>query len=310
LVIIIIIAGLFIFGMVFWTTGSNIIAAYPKYEHRITEIYIWVAQFFELSYDEYLSIWENIWGQLGVRTWVRNFALSFTNIFFNFIGNAVIVLLFVLFLLLEASFLKEKLVAAFENRSDHIKGIGKYLMIQVSRYLTAKFFISLANGVIFAVAFYLIGLEFAILWGIMAFVLNFIPNLGSIVASVAISLFALIQFWPDPGPVIMVVAVVLAVNLFLCNIFDPKIVGEHVGLSPLIVLISLAVWGWIWGFAGMILAVPMTVIIKIVCENIPILNPVSVLLGSRKSVAAKRAEQKAAAEQSEENHETDHSKAP
>ena len=307
LVIMILIAGLFAFGMVFVTTGSNIIDAYYRYEDRVTDIYIWIAQFFELDYDEYLSVWENIWGQLGVRTWVRDFALSFTNIFLNFIGSAVVVLLFVLFLLLEASFLKEKLETAFDNRSDRIKGIGQYVMIQVSRYLTAKFFISLANGIIFAVAFHFIGLEFAVLWGVIAFVLNFIPNLGSIVASVAISLFALIQFWPEPGPVIMVVAVILVVNLFLCNIFDPKIVGEHVGLSPLVILVSLALWGWIWGFAGMILAVPMTVIIKIVCENIPFLEPVSVLLGTRKSVRARKAEQSARQEQEQvkENHETD-----
>jgi predicted PurR-regulated permease PerM len=118
--------------------------------------------------------------------------------------------------------------------------------------------------------------------------MNFIPNIGSIVTGVAISLSALIQFWPEPGPVILVVVVVLVVNLILCNIFDPKIVGDHVGISPLIVLASLVIWGWIWGFAGMILAVPMTVIIKIVCENIPIMEPVSILIGSRKSVNAKR----------------------
>jgi predicted PurR-regulated permease PerM len=85
----------------------------------------------------------------------------------------------------------------------------------------------------------------------------------------------------------MVVGIVLVVNLILCNIFDPKIIGDHVGISPLMVMISLSIWGYIWGFAGMILAVPMTVIIKIVCENIPILEPVSILIGTRKAVVKK-----------------------
>jgi predicted PurR-regulated permease PerM len=125
--------------------------------------------------------------------------------------------------------------------------------------------------------------------------MNFIPTLGSIVTGVGISLFALIQFWPNPAPVILVVVVVLAVNMILGNILDPKIVGEHVGISPLMVMVSLAIWGYIWGFAGMVISVPMTVIIKIVCENIPILEPVSVLLGTRKSIRARKAAQEAAA---------------
>jgi len=289
LVVITLVTGLYVFGMILFTTGDNILSTYPKYEGRVTEIYIWVAQYLELSYDDTLSVWENIWGQLGIRTMVYGFAFSFTNFFLNFVANAVLVILFIVFILLEASFFREKLEAAFDKRSDRIDQIGHYLMTQVTRYLTAKFFISLANGVVFAIAFYFIGLEFAILWGVIQFSLNFIPNLGSIVAGVAISLFALIQFWPAPGPVIMVVVVIVVVNI-LCNIFDPKIVGDRVGISPLMVLVSLVIWGWIWGLAGMILAVPMTVVIKIICENIPFMAPVSILLGSRKAVNAKRAE--------------------
>ena len=291
LVVLILGSVLCVFGMVLISVGTNILSLYPQYEDRVTDIYKWVAEFFELPYDEDLSVWGNLWGQLGVRTWVSSFAFSFSNIFFNFVSNAILVILFIVFILLEASFFKEKLEAAFEKRSERINRMGHDLMAQVTRYLTAKFYISLANGIIFAVVFYFIGLEFALLWGVIQFIMNFIPNLGSIVAGFSISLFALIQFWPEPGPVILVVAVVLAVNLILCNIFDPKIVGDHVGISALMVLVSLAIWGYIWGFAGMILAVPMTVIIKIVCENIPILEPVSILIGTRKSIQAKKAEQ-------------------
>jgi predicted PurR-regulated permease PerM len=199
------------------------------------------------------------------------------------------------FILLEASYFKEKLEYAFDKNSARINRMGHDIMSQVSRYLTAKFIISLANGVIFAVSFYFIGLEYAIIWGVLQFIMNFIPTLGSIVTGVGISLFALIQFWPNPAPVILVVVVVLAVNMILGNILDPKIAGEHVGISPLMVLVSLAIWGYIWGFAGMVISVPMTVIIKIVCENIPFLEPVSILLGTRKSIRARKAAQEAAA---------------
>jgi len=291
LAVIIIIIGFSIFGMVLYQTGSNILSKYYSYEGRLTEIYIYIARIFELPFDESLSFWENIWGQLGIRTWVRQFAFSFSNIFLNFLANAVLVILFMVFILLEASFFKVKLETAFKENSERISRVGHDLMAQVTRYLTAKFIISLVNGVVFFIAFRLIGLDFAIGWSVIQFVMNFIPTLGSIVAGVGISLFALIQFWPNPGSIILIVAVVLAVNMVLGSFLDPKIIGDHVGISPFIILVSLGIWSWLWGFAGMVLAVPMTVVIKIVCENIPFLEPVSILIGSRKSVLAKKAEQ-------------------
>jgi len=290
LIVVIIVSGMYIFGMIFFTSGRMIVAQFPKYETRMTEIYIWIAQIFELPYDEDLSFFENLWGQLGIRTFVRDFTISLSNMSVRFMSSAVLVVLFMVFILFEASFFRAKLTAAFENRIDRIERMGNDVIAQVTRYLAAKFLISLANGIIFAVGFHLVGLEFAIVWGVIQFLLNFIPTLGSIAAGVGISLFALIQFWPEPGPIIIVVAIILGVNLFLCNTLDPKIVGDHVGISPLVILISLSVWGYIWGFAGMLLAVPMTVIIKIICENIPIMEPVSILIGSRKSALIRKAE--------------------
>ena len=290
LTVLIIIGFLYILGMVLFTSGKMVVSQYPRYEERLKEIYNWIARFFEVSYDESLSLWENLWGQLGIRTMVRNFTFSFSSIFSKFLQSAVLVIIFMVFILLEASFFKEKLEAAFEKRSEQINRMGHDLISQITRYLTAKFLISLANGIVFAVSFSLVGLEFAIVWGVIQFIMNFIPTLGSIVTGFFVCLFALIQFWPAPGPVIIVIAIVLVVNTILSNMLDPKIIGDNVGISPLIILISLAIWAWIWGFAGMIIAVPMTVIIKIICENISILEPVSILIGSRKSVQAKKAE--------------------
>jgi len=291
LVIIIIAAGLYFFGMVLFVSGRMIVHQVPNYESRFLEIYKWAADLFGFPMDAELSFWQNLWGQEGIRIIVRDVTISSSNQFLRFISSAVLVVLFIVFILMEAGFIKHKLTAAFENRIARITSMGNELISQVTRYLTAKFLISLANGIIFAVGFTIVGLDFAIVWGVIQFLLNFIPTLGSIVAGVTISLFALLQFWPEPGPIIIVVAIILLVNLVLCNIFDPKIVGDHVGISPLVILISLSIWGYIWGFAGMVLAVPMTVIIKIVCENIPIMEPVSILIGSRKAVLKKKAEQ-------------------
>ena len=289
LAVILIIAGLYIFGMVLFSSGRVILSRYPRYETRLTEIYVWLSQYFDLSYNQDLSFIQNLWNQIGVRSQIRTLTFSLSNVFMDFLRNAAMVVLFVAFLLVEASQFELKLEIAFEERSDRIKRIGADIMRQVSRYLLAKFLISLANGVIFAVSLKIVGLEFAVVWGLIQFILNFIPTLGSIVAGFSISLFALLQFWPEPGPVIAVLLIVLITNIILGNILDPKIIGDNAGISPLAVLASLVIWGWIWGFAGMVLAVPMMVVIRIICENFPFLEPVSILLGSRKAVRAKKA---------------------
>jgi predicted PurR-regulated permease PerM len=293
LIVAIIVSCLCIFAAVLFRSGSNILSIYPKYEYRLTEIYIQIARILELPYNEYLSFWENLWGQLGIRTWVRGFAFSFSNIFIKFMSNAVLVVLFVVFILMEAANFREKLDTAFEERAERINQMGRDIISQVTRYLAAKFYISLATGLIIAAGLSLIRLEFAVLWGVIAFIFNFIPTLGSIIAGISTGLFALVQFWPNPVPVIIIAVFIFFVNM-IGMVLDPKIVGTHVGISPLMVLISLGIWSYIWGFAGMILAVPMTVIIKIVCENIPYLEPVSVLIGTRKSVQIIKAEQEKA----------------
>jgi predicted PurR-regulated permease PerM len=291
LAVVFIVAGLFFMGAVLFSSARAILALYPKYEAKLTEIYRQVAQFFEFSYDEQLGFIENLWSQLGVRSRIRLLTLSLSNSFLSFLRDAVMVVLFVVFLLIEAAFLKEKIDVAFEGRhAGQIKKMSADIVMQISRYLSIKFVISLVTGVIVAALLKLVGLEFAVVWGIIQFILNFIPSLGSIACGVAASVFALVQFWPEPAPVILVVIIMLVTNITIGNVLEPKIMGDNLGLSPIVVLLSLMIWGFIWGFAGMILAVPMMVIIKIVCENVTLLEPVSILLGSRKAVLAKKAE--------------------
>jgi predicted PurR-regulated permease PerM len=287
--VLVVVALLFIIGVVIFISGRSILANYPRMEDRFMEIYIWTANVFGFDYSKDLSFFENLWGFLGVRTWVRNFTFTFSNFFFRFLGSALLVVIFMGFFLAEASFFKEKIETAYEGRAVRLNRMGQDIMNQVSRYLTAKFFISFGNGIIVAIPLYFIGLEFAIIWGVVQFVLNFIPTFGSIAAGVMVSVFALIQFWPEPVPIILCILVMVGANI-ITTVVDPKIIGDNVGLSPIVVLISLSVWGYLWGFLGMILSVPMTVTVKIICENIPILEPVSILLGSRKSVRLKKAE--------------------
>jgi predicted PurR-regulated permease PerM len=285
LVLILIIAGLYVMGIALFSSARNILALYPRYESRLTEIYVWIARFFDLSYNEQLTFIENLWSQLGIRYWIRDMTFSLSNSSLGFLQNAFMVSVFVVFMLVEAANFRDKITLAFEDtKSKQIIKIGNDLIVQVSRYLSVKFIISLATGVIVAALLRLNNVEFALVWGAIQFILNFIPSLGSIAAGVLTSVFALLQFWPEPGPIIITALIMLGVNMIIGNVLEPKIMGDNMGTSPIVVLLALTVWGWLWGFAGMILAVPMMVIIKIICENIPYLEPLSILLGSHRSL--------------------------
>jgi predicted PurR-regulated permease PerM len=291
LAVMLIIAGLGFIGAAGFSSARSILALYPKYESRFTEIYIWLGRFFELPYDESMTFFQNLWAQLGIRTRIQFMALTLSNTFFAFLRDAVLMVVFMVFILVEAVYFGLKIDTAFNGKhSGQIKKITTDIMKQISRYLSIKFIISLGTGIIVATGLWLTGLEFAVVWGIIQFALNFIPSLGSIAVGLGASLFALLQFWPDPVPVITVAAIMLVVNMIIGYGLEPKIMGDNLGLSPIVVLLSLVVWGWLWGFAGMILAIPMMMIIKIICENVPVLEPISVILGSKKAVLAKKIE--------------------
>jgi predicted PurR-regulated permease PerM len=147
-----------------------------------------------------------------------------------------------------------------------------------------------------------VGLDFAIIRGFLAFVLNFIPNFGSIFSGIITTGFSIIQFWPDPVNMVIIGIIMLGVNMILGNVVEPRVQGRNLGLSPFLILASLSIWGWMWGFSGMILAVPMMAILKIICENVEMLKPISVLMGAPSTV--REAERSQASEQSDSDSES------
>jgi predicted PurR-regulated permease PerM len=148
----------------------------------------------------------------------------------------------------------------------------------------------LLNAILASIILTIIGVEFAIVWGVIQFVSNFIPNIGTVVMVLSATAFSLLQFWPDPMPIIATGVILGITNGIIGFVVEPKVMGDRLGLSPLVIIVSLLIWGWLWGFIGLIIAVPMTAIIKIVCENIPVLEPISILLGSRRAVIAAKHE--------------------
>jgi predicted PurR-regulated permease PerM len=190
------------------------------------------------------------------------------------LSNVFLVFLTIGFILLEAAGFQAKLRAAFgwqegSERSARIRS-------EVQRYLAFKTLVSLATGSVIGAATAVIGVDFPLLWGGLAFLLNYVPNLGSIIAAIPPTLLALVQL--GPGHALAVMLVFVAVNVTLGNIVEPRLMGRKLGLSTLVVFLSLVFWGWVWGPIGMLLSVPLTMILKIMLENTEDLRWVAVLL--------------------------------
>ena len=196
------------------------------------------------------------------------------------IGFALAAAVLTAFILIEMRLTKRKMHYAFKDNRAKISRISNQIINQTVRYISIKFFISLATGVLCGIASLIIGLDFPIVWGFLAFIMNFIPIFGSIISVGLTTIFSLIQFYPNWGKTVFVLIFMTSVNMILGNILEPRIEGKNLGISPVIILISLSLWGYIWGFTGMLLAVPLMVIIKIFCENIDYLNGLAIIIGN------------------------------
>lgn len=210
----------------------------------------------------------------------------FLELSMNFLGglvgaasNTALVLLTMMFVLLEATTFPKKIRIAIDDPGDDL-GHWKSMLIEIQRYLAIKTIVSLVTGGTVTLLLWALGVDFPLLWGMVAFLLNYIPTVGSIIASVPAVITALIQ--PDLG--IGVAALVafgyVVINTVFGSIVEPQLMGRRLGLSPLIVFVSLAFWLWLWGPIGGLLSVPLTIVVRLVLERSEELHWVSVLLGS------------------------------
>ena len=137
---------------------------------------------------------------------------------------------------------------------------------------------SLVTGILVGLWTAVIGLDFAVVWGLLAFLLNYIPNIGSIVAAIPAVLLGLIQ--GGVGYALLVAVGFVVVNVVIGNFIDPYLMGRTLGLSTLVVFLSLVFWGWMWGIPGMLLSVPLTAAIKIAFEQIDATRPFAVMMAA------------------------------
>ncbi len=192
------------------------------------------------------------------------------------LSDTVLVLLTVVFILLEASSFPQKLKTAFQG---HENPLGPYIQIisSVRSYLVIKTGISILTGVLIAFWLWLFGVPYAGLWGMVAFLLNFIPNTGSIIAAIP----ALIVAWLDLGVLPCAACGIgyLVVNMVIGNIIEPRMMGRGMGLSALVVFCSMVFWGWVLGPVGMLLSVPLTMGVRVALESFEDTRWIATLLG-------------------------------
>ncbi|CAN5871523.1 AI-2E family transporter [soil metagenome] len=194
----------------------------------------------------------------------------------GFMSMAFLVTLITLFLLAEASGVPRKLRALPGQADADLHRYGQ-IMAEVQRYLAIKTVTSLSTGVCIGLWALYVGLDFPLFWGLTAFLLNYIPTIGSLVAAVPAVLLALVQL--GPGGAALVGTGYLVVNTVIGSLIEPAVMGRGLGLSPFVVLVALLFWGFVWGPLGMLLSLPLTMVIKILLENSRQFAWVGVLMG-------------------------------
>lgn len=264
---VVLLVGVFVgFGVIVGTSVTDFSAKLPEHQAALE------AKLEELGSERWLPDLSE-WFDPGA---AMSFAGQVLNELVGMVSNLFLILLTTVFILLEAAGVPAKLRAAFPGDGDPLAKAGA-VGRSVQAYLGVKTLMSIGTGVCVTIWVGSMGLSHAVLWGLIAFLLNYVPSIGSIIAALPAVLLALAEL--GPGKALAVLGGYLVINIVIGNVLEPRIMGRKLGLSPLVVFLSLLFWGWVWGPAGMLLSVPMTVMVKIILEGREGTRWIGVILG-------------------------------
>jgi AI-2 transport protein TqsA len=196
----------------------------------------------------------------------------------NVLAQALLILITVVFMLVEATAFQGKIHAISDDPEASLARV-EAITQSIKRYMTIKTSTSLLTGVLVALWLWILGVDYPVLWGVLAFLFNYVPNIGSVIAAVPAILLAVVQ--AGMGTALWTAAGYLVVNNLVGNMIEPRYMGRGLGLSPLVVFISLVFWGWVLGPVGMFLSVPLTMTLKIFLDSYEASRPIGHLLGAR-----------------------------
>ncbi|MBW6536408.1 MAG: AI-2E family transporter [Mariniphaga sp.] len=244
----------------------------PVYESNVNKIAQSINQKFDVELSSLLSEYIKDLYLGGILS--RLFS-TLTSLF----GDTFIVLIYLIFLLLEEPTFSTKLQAMYPEKDRHekMKTMVAKIDKSVSNYIALKTMASLLTGFLSYFALLFIGVDAPFFWAFLIFILNFIPTIGSLVATFFPAVFALLQFG-EFTPAILVLAIVGAIQIVVGNFIEPRAMGKTMNISPLVVILTLMLWGMMWGIPGMLLSVPITVILIIIMSEFEGTKPLAILL--------------------------------
>ncbi len=248
----------------------------PQYRLQLQDQFIWITEFLS---DYNIVISSTILIEYFDPAAALGLAANMLSGFGSVMANLFLIILTVIFMLFEAPSFPRKLHLALSDPEMRLQQIERFLS-SVNHYLAIKTLVSLATGTIVSLMLWAFGLDFFLLWGVLAFLLNYIPNIGSIIAAVPAVTLAVLQLGLGEAGAIGLGYMII--NTVMGNIVEPRYLGKGLGLSTLVVFLSLIFWGWLLGTVGMLLSVPLTMILKIGFENSPEGHWLAVLLSDEK----------------------------
>jgi len=266
---------LYLFGFLLTSSIGGFNEKLPFYEQKLLSSWdtLYTYLFSKGLIDRNFDI-RNLINSLDLLSSSKTFVSTLPRI----VGDPFLVFFIFIFMMLEVKSFGKKMKIMSQKSVTGLEKIIKNIRV----YFGIKTITSLATGIIVYVALLIIGVDFALLWGLLAFMLNFIPSIGSIIAAIPAIILAFIQLGFFEG--IITGVVYLIVNSLIGSIIEPPLMGRNLGLSPLIVFISLIFWGFILGPVGMLIAAPLTMILKIIFDNREQTKDLGMMLGDERSI--------------------------
>lgn len=252
---------------------NQIIANYSIYQESFNSLIISVGNYLDI--ENFMESLKQGAGKIDIQGFLKSFLQSTSSL----LGNLLLVIVYTIFIFLEENSFAKKLSTIFKERGNMAK--VEQLMNRVyhstNKYIAVKTLVSLLTAVLSYGVMIIVGVDFAFLWALLIFALNLIPYLGSFIGTLLPSVFSLLQF-QSPWPFFWVFGSITVIQIVVGNYLEPKVMGSSLNLSPLIVLVSLSFWGYVWGILGLILAVPITSIMLIVMAEFPSTRTLALLL--------------------------------
>ena len=267
--------------LLFWTVVGSSINNFrgdlPEYKERLLEVSMQGKQFLDAKG---IVVSSDIWFDVFDPSIALSFAGTMMSSLGNVMTNALLIFLTVIFILAEEVRFSDKVkLSAGGNSLKGVEAVDRFV-VSINKYMAIKAALSLLTGVLIISWLMFLGVDYPIMWGMFAFMLNFVPNLGSIIAAVPAVLLALIQL--GVGDALYTGLGYVVVNMLIGNVLEPRMMGKGLDLSTLVVFLSLVFWGWVLGPVGMLLSVPLTMTLKIALESFDDTRWVAVFLGSGK----------------------------